>query len=131
MSKPMIPVKITTVEGKDVSVRAVLDTGSFYTLIRQDLLPPGTPLIRYSSPEVLRAAARGSRLTVVGTTELIMEVGSKRIRDHAGVCPELASELLIGAKTMQSWDVTIANRNGRTKITVGHDMRDPEITEVD
>lgn len=27
--------------------------------------------------------------------------------------------------------LTVENRNGRTRVVVGHDLRDPEITEVD
>jgi hypothetical protein len=47
------------------------------------------------------------------------------------VSNELGADMLIGAQTMQSWDISIINTKGNTKINVAHDMRDPEITEVD
>ena len=46
------------------------------------------------------------------------------------ISPELGSDMLIGAQTMQSWDISIINTKGKTKINVKHDMRDPEINEV-
>lgn len=52
------------------------------------------------------------------------------IRDETLVSDEPGSDMLIGAKTMQSWDITIRNSNGKTKVIVKHDMRDPEINAV-
>jgi hypothetical protein len=53
------------------------------------------------------------------------------IEDAALVSSNMSSDMLIVAKTMQAWDITIKNENGKTEIVIGHDMRDPEITEVD
>ncbi len=38
--------------------------------------------------------------------------------------------MLIGAGLMQMWDISIRNKNGHTKIHVGHDMNDPDIQTV-
>ncbi len=131
MGKLVMDVVITTVERNTSTVRAVWDSGSFYTIIREDRLPPGSGIQRYPSPEILRGAAKGSRLEMIGVTELIFTVGEKMIRDSALVSPDLAQDLLIGAKTMQAWDISIVNSNGHTTISIGHDMRDPDIIEVD
>ena len=131
MSKPILKVTITNTGGRSASIPAVFDTGSFYTLIRQDRLPAGTSLLRYRVPEILRAAAKGSRLRVIGETGLIITIGRKKIRDTALVTPDLAREMILGAGTMQKWDISVHNRNGKTRIAVGRDMSDPEITEVD
>jgi len=131
MSKPVLPVRITNVAGRTVAIPALFDTGSFYTLIREDRLPPGTVVLRYRVPEVLRGAPRGSKLRVIGETGVVIAIGGKRIRDSALVSPDLAREMILGTGTMQKWDITIRNRNGRTRVVVERDMRDPEITEVD
>ncbi|MBI2059133.1 MAG: hypothetical protein HYT87_05115 [Nitrospirae bacterium] len=62
---------------------------------------------------------------------LVMTIGEKMIQDDALVSPDLGQDMLVGAGTMQKWDIIIRNRNGKTKVIVGRDMRDPEITEVD
>ena len=53
------------------------------------------------------------------------------ISDIALVSPDLSQEMIVGAGTMQKWDISIINRNGHTEVTVGRDMHDPDIIEVD
>jgi len=131
MSKPVLPVTIMTSRRKSVSLPAVFDSGSYYTLIRQNCLPAGTPLEEFPPAKALRAAARGSRLRIAGAASLVITIGGKKIWDPALVSPDLTREMIIGARTMQAWDITIRNRNGRTTVVVTHHLGDPEITEVD
>ena len=131
MSKPVLDIAITTLDGRSRKIPAVLDTGSFYSLIRQDLLPSGTDLLRYPSRRIFRTAARGGKLGTIGATELIITICGKKILANVLVSSNLAREMIIGAGTMQMWDISIKNRNGKTRVIVGRDMRDPEITEVD
>ncbi|OFY64074.1 MAG: hypothetical protein A3H98_06135 [Bacteroidetes bacterium RIFCSPLOWO2_02_FULL_36_8] len=127
--KPVIPVKIISLNNTTSEVNAVFDTGSYYTIIRTDKLPPDTQIIK--NHKTFRTANKQGGLTIFGETILIIQIGKKRVDDKVLVSAELGSEMLIGAKTMQSWDISIINTNGKTKINVAHDMRDPEITEVD
>ena len=69
MSKPVLPVTITNSRRKSVTIPAVFDSGSFYTLIRRDCLPAGTPLDPLNAPRTLRAASRGSRLRKKGSAK--------------------------------------------------------------
>ncbi len=131
MSKPIREIIITTLDEKSAKVRAVFDTGSFNTIIRADKVPSGAVVLHRVTPLEFRGASHGSKLTVTGAVELVMSIGEKMIEDDAMVSPDLAQDMLIGAKTMQAWDITIQNKNGETKIIVGHDMRDPDIIEVD
>ena len=131
MSKPVLRVKITLVDGRSVTLPALFDTGSFYTLLRQDRLPAGAAVLNYRKAEFFRGAGRGNRLRVVGSTEVIVTIGKRKIRDTALVSPDLTREMIVGAGAMQKWDITVRNRNGSTRVLVGHDMRDPDITEVD
>jgi hypothetical protein len=127
--KPSFPVQITTLNKKSVNVNAVFDSGSFYTIIREDKLPKRTTVL----PEKItfRTANKEGSLTILGHTILTISIGKKMIQESVMVSNELGSDMLIGAKSMQSWDISILNSNCKTKISVAHDMRDPEITEVD
>jgi hypothetical protein len=116
---------------KSARVRAVFDTGAHPTIIREDRLPSGTTVLRGSSVRHMRTAAQGGRLDIAGGTILVMNIGDRIIEDEALVSPNLAQEMLIGAGTMQKWDITIRNVNGQTSVDVGRDLRDPDIQEVD
>lgn len=131
MSKPILEVDLITPEDRQVRAKAVLDSGSFYTFVRKDVLPKGTKLVTYKKPQLFQTAGKTGSLSITGTTRLVVVIGNKMINVAAFVSPDLRSEMLIGAEAMQSWNITIRNRNGKTTIEVGHDMRDPEISEID
>lgn len=130
MSKPIREIGISTLDEKERKVSAVFDTGSFYTILREDKVPSGAMVLRRVKPLEFRGASVGSKLTVTGSIELIFTIEGKMIEDSALISPDLAQDMLVGAKTMQAWDITIKNSNGHTTVIVGRDMRDPEITEV-
>ncbi len=131
MSKPILDVVIKTLDDKTAQVRAVFDTGAHPTIIREDRLPPGTVVLRATTLRPLRTAAQGGRLDIAGGTILVMTIGDRMIEDEALVSPNLAQEMLVGAGTMQKWDITIRTVNGHTSVEVGRDLRDPDIQEVD
>ena len=131
MSKPLRNVEIRTADDKIGRAEAVFDPGSFYTILRENKVPSGAMIIRRPTPLTLRAASLGSSLTVSGDLTLVMILDDREFDDAVLVSPDLAQEMLIGAGTMQKWDISILNRNGSTEIRVGRDRRDPAITEVD
>ena len=131
MSKPILDIEIHTPDDAFTTVKAVFDTGSFYTIVREDRVPSQAAIVRRKIPRILRAAARGSQLTAVGEVSLVLSIGGREIDDVALVSPELAQEMLVGAGTMQKWDISILNQGGHTEVSVGRDMHDPDITEVD
>ena len=51
MSKPIEQITFTTLEDKSVSVEALFDSGSYYTIIREDVLPAGTQILQYKAPQ--------------------------------------------------------------------------------
>lgn len=130
MSKPIKNITITTSGDKSSEVSAIFDTGSFYTIVREDRIPSGAPVLQLKT-QTFRIAGKGGNLHITGDIVLTMTIGEKMIKDSALVSPDLVSDILLGAKTMQAWDISIRNKNGKTEIYVGHDMRDPEIMEVD
>lgn len=131
VSKPIVEVDIETLDDHKGRVRAVFDTGAHPTIIREDRLPQGAAVVRRPSRQRLRTAAQGGTLDIVGGTILILTVGGRMIQDEALVSPNLSQEMLIGAGTMQKWDITIRNQNGPTRVEVGRDLRDPDVQEVD
>jgi len=127
--KPVFPIKIISLNNTSANLNAVFDSGSFYTIIRADKLPADTTVIRQEL--TFRTANKGGILQIIGKTILDILIGEKMIETQVLVSSELGSDMLIGAQTMQSWDISIMNSKGKTTINVAHDMRDPEITEVD
>lgn len=131
MSKPIENVTLKTTDDKTVHTMALFDTGSFYTIVRADILPQETPVLLYKDQKVFGTAGKEGQVRVQGVTELVIAIGEKMISTRAYVSPDLRREFIVGAETMQAWDISIHTTNGKTQIHVGHDMRDPDITEVD
>jgi hypothetical protein len=131
VAKPILEIKITTADGKSESVKAVFDSGSFYTILREDKVPAGASVIRRAQPRVFRMAAKGSSFFATGELPLVLAIGDRQVDDVALVSSDLHQEMLIGAGTMQKWDISIVTRGGRTEVAVGRDMRDPDIVAVD
>lgn len=124
-------VTLIATDQKKKKAPALFDSGSFYTLVRSDCLPSPAAMLHYRAAKKLGTAKKGTQLHVTGTTELIIHIGQRRILAHVLVSPNLAREAIIGAETMQAWDISIRNRNEKTRVVVGRDMRDPDISEVD
>ena len=130
MSKPTRDVEIETADGKKAGVHAVLDTGSFYTIVREDCLPKGALVSKFKKKEIFGTARRGGKLSSIGFIPIKICLEGHWISGEARVAPELGSEMLIGAGLMQMWDISIKNKNGHTRIIVGRDMQDPDIQTV-
>ena len=126
--KPVFPITITSLNKTSQNVNAVFDTGSYYTIIRADKLPLDTMILPQESS--FRTTNKNARLSIIGKTFLVLQIGNKMIEAGVLVSPELGNDMLIGAQTMQSWDISILNKSGKTIIKVEHDMRAPEINEV-
>ncbi len=131
MSKPTRDVEIETPEGKRGNVHAVLDTGSFYTIIREDVIPPSAIVMRLRRKESFGTARiGGAKLVATGAILLKIYLEGHWIRGEALVAPHLGSDMLIGAGLMQMWDISIKNSNGHTSVHIGRDMQDPDIQTV-
>ncbi|MDI6640770.1 MAG: hypothetical protein QME68_00455, partial [Elusimicrobiota bacterium] len=87
-------------------------------------------VLLYKQPRKLGTAGKRTRVKIIGGTELIVGIGKKMIITHALVSPDLSREMIIGAETMQTWDISIKNHKGKTEVVVKHDMREPDIIEV-
>ena len=74
MSKPIRKIKVTTMDGKKAAVEALIDTGSFYTIIREDCVPPGAKVIKYRTVEKLGTAKKSGQVRIVASAEMILDV---------------------------------------------------------
>ena len=118
MSKPILNIDILTLHEESTTVKAVIDTGSFYTIIREDKVPSSATIVTRKTPLMLRAASRGSKLSATGEVSIMLTIAGKQISDIALVSPDLSQEMIVGAGTMQKWDISTINRNGHTEVTV-------------
>ncbi len=130
MSKPVQKVVVTTFEGRKTDAEAVFDSGSFYTLVREDCLPEGSLIIRPGQSRYLGTEKEGSKISITGSVHLEIEIRGRQIEGEAYVSPDLSAQLLIGAGLMQMWDITIKNSNGSTTVEIGRDRNDPHIQTV-
>ena len=131
MGKPILDITITTPEEASATVKAVFDSGSFYSILREDKVPPGAFVLKRKVPRTFRTAPSGGQLLATGELPVVLRIGDRRVDDVVLVSPDLAQEMLVGAGTMQKWDIGIVSRDGRTEVVVGRDMRDTDIIEVD
>ena len=120
-----------TTYAKTGDAEAVFDSGSFFTILRHDKVPAGALVPQMPAPRAFRTAAVGGKLLATGQIVLVITIGDKMVEDSALISSDLAQEMIIGAGTMQKWDISIQNRNGQTSIEVGRDIRDPQITQID
>ena len=88
--KPILHIEIRTPDHLAETVRAVFDTGSFYTIVREDKAPSPASVVRRKSPRTLKAAARGSQLTAVGEVSLVLSIGDRQI-PHCQHSPTLVA----------------------------------------
>lgn len=130
MSKPTRKVEIETVEGFRTEASALIDSGSFHSLIQADCVPNGALIFRYKEPKTFGTAQEGGKLVSVGKIYLIVHLEGHSIDLDASVCPDLTAQVIIGAGEMQRWDISIQNANGHTSIHIGHDLNDPDIQTV-
>jgi hypothetical protein len=131
MSKAVLDVRITTLDEKSATVKAMFDPGSFYSILREDKVPAGAAMIKRVHPRNFRTAAKGSSFSATGELPVVLTIGSREVDDVVLVSADLSQEMLVGAGTMQKWDISIVTRGGRTEVAVGRDMHDPDVTEVD
>ena len=131
MTKPIVEVNVESTDGKKGKARAVFDTGSHVTIIREDCVPAGAVVVPREEPRETKTAAQGGTHHITGSLGLAITIGDRTIEDLAMVSPDLSQQMLIGSGTMQKWDITIRNKDGHTHVEIPKDMNHPDIREVD
>ncbi|OGH55944.1 MAG: hypothetical protein A3G34_01995 [Candidatus Lindowbacteria bacterium RIFCSPLOWO2_12_FULL_62_27] len=130
MSKPVREVEVTTTEECKGRVRALVDSGSYHTFIREDKVPAGALVVKMKSPKLFGQAELDTKLVAIGTIYLQIHIENHDIDAHAFVSPKLTVDMIIGAGDMQRWDISVVNDNGHTSLRIGHDLNDPDVQTV-
>lgn len=72
MGKPVREVTLTTPEEKTTRANALFDSGSFYTILKENLLPPETHIVEYKTPREFKTAGQERKVRIRGFTELLL-----------------------------------------------------------
>ena len=100
------------VEGRadDVPVSLLLDMGSAVTLIRRDIWErveeKGIQAL-VPSKEQLLVSVDGSPLDILGQTEVMLQIGSKKLSTKVVVVSELTTEAILGIDVLNQYKATI------------------------
>jgi hypothetical protein len=81
----------------------LFDSGATYSCIDQDLAKELEILIPLPVPIPLETAEKGRAVTVRERVTLDFHLDGYRFSDEFMVIPDLSSQLIIGAATMQKW----------------------------
>ena len=81
----------------------LFDSGASYSCIDRDLAEKLEPLDRLPTPLSLETAEAGRTVEVKERVTLDFHLDGYRFSDEFMVIPDLSSQLVIGAATMQKW----------------------------
>ncbi len=81
----------------------LFDSGATYSCIDRDLAKKLGPLDPLPVPLSLETAEAGRTMEVKERASLDFHLDGYRFSDEFMVIPDLSSQLIIGAKTMQAW----------------------------
>ena len=130
MSKPVRSAILTTMDELKADVSALFDTGAFHSLIREDKLPAMAMFTRLKTPKFFGTADSSGKLMAIGVADIELHVENHDIFISTFVVPSLTADLIVGARDMQGWDISIKNENGHTTVHIGHDLKDPDVQTV-
>ena len=91
--------------------RALFDSGASYSIIRRDIAQRIAPLVPVTDTEdwTFETARPGDLIqaTHLVNLTLLFDDSPARFTDEFVVFDECSEELIVGAKTMQSWHITL------------------------
>ncbi|MBI4711911.1 MAG: retroviral-like aspartic protease [Planctomycetes bacterium] len=101
-----------------VKAEVLFDTGVRRSVIRKDIARKVTPLVNLPSPMAFRLAESKTELKTNLVTNIILRVNGRIIQDQFYVLEKLSREVIIGADTMQSWEIKLDPKNESIKVGV-------------
>lgn len=82
---------------------ALFDSGATYSCINPELAKQLDVVIRLPEPRIFGTAKNGETLEATEAIRLDFYVEGYRFSDEFMLIPELSENVIIGAKTLQSW----------------------------
>ena len=107
----------------EFETEALFDGGATYSVIRKDIAEKLGNLEKIRTPLKFRAAKEGAELTATEKVVLDFYIDNTRFSDEFIVIENLDEEVIIGAKTMQSWRFKLDYENERV-------LFDPKVTKL-
>ena len=104
-------------------VKALFDSGATYSCISPELAGELTTLIPLDEPMEFGTAEEGRRVTAREAIRINFYMDGYRFSDEFMVIPGLPMDVIIGAKTLQSWRMKLDFENDEVII-------DPSVTEL-
>ena len=100
----------------EVEVKALLDTGASFTVVRRGLAEKIGHMLPTDVKEVTLTEG-GTKLNVIGYIPISTSIEGVPIDDVAYVIEKLAEEIIIGAKVMRFYDIKLDL--AKNKVTIG------------
>jgi len=97
----------------EFETEALFDGGATYSVIRKDIAEKLENLTKIRIPLKFRTAKEGAELTATEAVRLDFYIDNTRFSDEFIVIENLDEEVIIGAKTMQSWRFKLDYENER------------------
>jgi len=107
----------------EFETEALFDGGATYSVIRKDIVEKLENLTKMRIPLKFRTAKEGAELTATEKVVLDFYIDNTRFSDEFIVIENLDEEVIIGAKTMQSWRFKLDYENERV-------LFDPKVTKL-
>jgi len=107
----------------EFETEALFDGGATYSVIRKDIAEKLENITKMRIPLKFRTAKEGAELTATEKVVLDFYIDNTRFSDEFIVIENLDEEVIIGAKTMQSWRFKLDYENERV-------LFDPKVTKL-
>ena len=115
-------IKLSGSKG-EIEKKALFDGGATYSIIKKELAEKLGHLEMIPTPLKFRTAKEGSMLEATEAVRLDFYIDGTRFSDEFIVIENLDEEVIIGAKTMQSWRFKLDYENEKV-------LFDPKVTKL-
>ncbi|MEW6536905.1 MAG: retropepsin-like aspartic protease [Candidatus Auribacterota bacterium] len=115
---------VTGDKGK-METEVLFDTGARRSVIRKDIAEKLATLINAPEPLKFRLADGKTGLTTSIVADIWIVIGDKAITDQFPVLNELSREIIVGANTLQNWEIKLDPQNESVNVGV-----DPNAIEL-
>ncbi|MBC8526402.1 MAG: retroviral-like aspartic protease [Candidatus Cloacimonetes bacterium] len=121
----MIVEKELLFEGSvgEARITALFDSGSTYSCIRPENAQKIANIEKILHPFKIETASKGHFIEVKHAVRLDFYINGSHFSDEFIVVPNLSSDVIIGAKTLQSWRLKLDFENDEV-------LFDPKVTQL-
>ena len=113
-------VKRVVLRGNEGQTKAevLFDSGARCSVIRKDVARKVATLIRLPTSVDFRLADGKTRLSTNLVVDIVLRINGRTILDQFPVLEKLSREVIIGANTLQSWEIKLDPKNESVQVGV-------------